>query len=106
MQSVAAADCANCGARLAGPYCATCGQKARPPNPTTRDFLSELAAELFNFDGKVFRSIWLLFARPGFLTREAFLDRRASYVSPIRLYLIFSVLFFASLVFAPSLLHV
>jgi uncharacterized membrane protein YgdD (TMEM256/DUF423 family) len=97
------ADCANCGARLAGPYCAQCGQHARPPNPTARDLVSDFAAELFNYDGRIARSVWLLFSKPGFLTREAFADRRASYVSPLRLYLIFSVLFFAAFAFAPSL---
>ena len=96
--------CANCGTQLTGPYCAVCGQQARAPNPTTRDFAEDLAKELFDYDGKIFRTVWLLFTRPGFLTREAFADRRASYVSPLRLYLFFSVLFFASFVFAPQLI--
>jgi hypothetical protein len=97
------ADCANCGARLAGPYCSACGQKARRPNPTVRDFLRDLAEELLNVDSRIYRSIWLLFARPGFLTREVFAGKRASYVSPLRLYLFFSVLFFAAFALAPSL---
>jgi hypothetical protein len=97
--------CANCGARLTGPYCAACGQKARPPSPTVRDFTHELAEELFSYDGKIYRSVWLLFARPGFLTREAFADRRASYFSPLRLYLVFSVLFFATFAFAPNFVN-
>jgi hypothetical protein len=95
--------CANCGAQLTGPYCPACGQQARAPNPSIRDFAEDLAKELFDYDGKIFRTVWLLFARPGFLTREAFADRRASYVSPLRLYLFFSVLFFAAFAFAPNL---
>jgi hypothetical protein len=98
--------CANCGARLTGPYCAACGQKDRSASPTVRDFIHELAEELLSYDGKIYSSIWLLFARPGFLTREAFADRRASYVSPLRLYLFFSVLFFAAFAFAPNLINV
>jgi hypothetical protein len=94
--------CANCGASLTGPFCAACGQKARPSRPTVRDFTHELAEELFSYDGRIYRSIWLLFARPGFLTR----DRRASYVSPLRLYLFFSVLFFAAFAFAPNLIRI
>jgi hypothetical protein len=97
------ADCANCGARLAGPFCAACGQKARPPNPTVLDFARDLAEELFSYDGRIHRSVWLLFARPGFLTREMFADRRAAYVSPIRLYLLASVLFFAAFALSPNL---
>jgi heme A synthase len=102
----AGVDCANCGARLTGPHCAACGQFARPPNPTVRDFLQDIAGELFNYDGRVYQSVWLLFARPGFLSREAFADRRVRYVSPLRLYLLFSVLFFATLTFAPDMIHV
>lgn len=87
--------CLNCGARLAGPYCARCGQKAAPINPTVRHLAHELAQELLNFDGKIVRSAWLLVTRPGFLTREVFAGRRASYVSPIRLYLVFSIAYIA-----------
>src|SRR5256885_12555233 len=100
------AECANCGAPLAGPYCAACGQKARPQHPTVRDFAEDLAGEIFNYDGRIHRSVLLLFLRPGFLTREAFADRRASYVSPIRLYLLFSVLLFAAFAFSPDFIHV
>jgi len=99
-------DCANCGARLTGPFCVACGQKARPPNPTTLDFLRDFVAELFDYDSRIHRSVWLLFARPGFLSREAFADRRASYVSPLRLYLVFSVLFFATLALAPDVINI
>lgn len=51
--------------------------------------------EVVNVDGKIFRSLRLLLTRPGFLTREIFAGRRASYVSPIRLYLTASVIMFA-----------
>src|SRR6185369_6602818 len=77
-----------------------------PWDEHAREFTRELAEELLSYDGRIYRSIWLLFARPGFLTREAFADRRASYVSPLRLYLFFSVLFFAAFAFAPNLIHV
>ena len=102
----AGVDCANCGAPLAGPYCARCGQKVRAPNPRLRDLLGELVEELFSVDGKIYRSVWLLFARPGFLTREMLADRRVAHVSPLRLYLFFSVIFFAAFALAPSLLRI
>jgi uncharacterized protein DUF3667 len=98
--------CANCGALLTGPYCAACGQEARPPNPSVRDLLRELVEELFSVDGRIYRSVWLLFAHPGFLTREMFAGRRAAHVSPLRLYLFFSLLFFAAFALAPSLLRI
>jgi hypothetical protein len=62
--------------------------------------MSTLAAEL------VCANCGARLAGPGFVTHEAFADRRASYVSPLRLYVFFSVLFFASFAFAPNLINV
>lgn len=56
--------------------------------------LSELLAEAFEVDGRIVRSLKFLFFKPGQLTAEFSADRRASYVSPIRLYLFASLLFF------------
>jgi Protein of unknown function (DUF3667) len=102
IDAVGLEQCPNCGARLTGPYCAQCGQKTAPINPTVRHFAHELAHELLHFDGKIFRSAWLLIARPGFLTREVLAGRRARHVSPIRLYLVFSIAYFALASFAPT----
>ena len=90
-----ASACTNCGTALAGSYCSSCGQKTAPLAPTLGYFVHELTHELLHVDGKIFRSLRLLLTRPGFLTREIFAGRRASYVSPIRLYLIASILSFA-----------
>ncbi len=91
---VALAQCPNCGRDLEGAYCAECGQKATALNPTFHDFLHDLTHELLHVDGKIFRSVRLLLTRPGFLSREYFAGRRARYIAPIRLYLIFSVVYF------------
>jgi len=85
------AACPNCSTPLAGPYCSACGQKVAPLAPTLGYFLHELTHEFLHVDGKIFRSVRLLLTKPGFLTREILLGRRASYVSPIRLYLVFSI---------------
>lgn len=94
-------NCTNCGADLHGGYCAHCGQKAMPLNPSIGVFLHDLAHELLHVDGKIFRSLRLLLTKPGFLTLEMFRGRRASYVGPIRLYLVFSVAAFAVLALMP-----
>ena len=98
---VSLAECPNCGAGLDGAFCAGCGQKIAPLNPSFHEFLHELFHEVAHVDGKVLRSAWLLLTRPGRLSREQFEGRRARYVSPIRLYLIFSVLYFGVATFAP-----
>ncbi len=50
---------------------------------------------MLHVDGRIVQSIRRLLLSPGFLTREYIEGRRARWISPIRLYLIFSVIFFA-----------
>jgi uncharacterized protein DUF3667 len=94
--------CSNCGAPLAGPFCAACGQKSAAPNPTIADFLHELSHELLHVDGKIVQSLRLLITAPGRLTKEQFEGRRIRHVSPIRLYLTFSVVYFAVAALTPD----
>lgn len=94
--------CHNCRAPLHGRFCAQCGQEARPLDPSLRDVLGELAREVTDLDGRVPQSVRRLFLSPGFLTREYFEGRRAAWVSPVRLYLIFSVCYFAVAAFVGS----
>ena len=93
--------CLNCGAALNGAFCAQCGQKAAPLDPSLKEFTHELVHEVSHLDGKFFQTLRLLLVCPGFLTREQFEGRRVRYVPPIRLYLIFSVVYFAVATFAP-----
>jgi hypothetical protein len=88
------AECANCGTTLAGDYCHVCGQKVAHLKLGLHDFLHEAAHEFLHFDGKIVRTLKALFLRPGELTREFVAGRRARYISPIRLYLIVSAIFF------------
>jgi hypothetical protein len=94
--------CPNCGARLGGAFCASCGQKAGPINPSLRDVLHTFVEEVLNIDGKTLQSIRLLLTKPGFLSLEQAQGRRVRYVSPIRLYLLLSLLYFAAAVLAPA----
>jgi hypothetical protein len=93
--------CYNCGIRLTGPYCAACGQRALPLAITVREFLHDFVHETLHVDGRIFQSIRHLLLSPGFLTREYLAGRRAKWVSPIRLYLIFSLLFFGLSAISP-----
>jgi len=76
-------------------YCPECGQREIDPDPTLKEFLHELGEEVLHWDGKLGRTIRTLLTKPGDLTREYLAGRRVRYVSPIRLYLTFSVLYFA-----------
>ena len=86
--------CHNCGIRLTGPFCAACGQKALPLAVTVHDFIHEFIHEMLHVDGRIWQTVRRLMVSPGFLTREYLEGRRARWISPIRLYLIFSVAFF------------
>src|SRR5687768_2573713 len=88
--------CANCHASLSGAFCAQCGQKVKPLDPTLRQLATDVLHEMTDVDSKLLRSVRYLCTRPGFLSREHAEGRRASYVSPVRLYLVFSVAFFAA----------
>jgi hypothetical protein len=67
--------------------------------PTARQFLREAAGRYVALDGRLWRALWALVARPGFLTREYFAGRRRRYIRPARLFLVMSVLLFAALRF-------
>jgi hypothetical protein len=84
--------CANCGAPLAGEYCAACGQRNEPHVHTVGHFVGEALESISHADSRLWRTLWLLFARPGFLTREFFAGHRARYLPPFRLYLVLSVI--------------
>jgi hypothetical protein len=86
--------CLNCGRPLSGPFCSHCGQRAIPPHPTTRDLAGDAYSELVGWDGKVADTIRLLLRHPGELTRRLLNGQRSRYISPVRLYLLCSLLYF------------
>jgi Protein of unknown function (DUF3667) len=94
--------CLNCGAPMSQRFCSACGQAAIDPNPSLGEFVHEAAAEFLHWDGKLAATFRLLFTKPGELTREYLAGRRASYLSPLRVYLTCSVLFFALKALAPE----
>jgi hypothetical protein len=87
--------CANCGAPLAGRYCSACGQRHHDhPVHHFWHFVSEATEDLTHADSRLWRTLIALLFRPGYLTREFLEGRRASYLPPVRLYLVVSVIFF------------
>ena len=93
--------CLKFGAPLHGGFCASCGQRAVPPDPTVRELAGDAWQELSGYDGRILATIRGLM-RPGFLTREYIAGRRAGYLPPVRLYLIVSVFYFVIAASAPA----
>lgn len=86
--AVSAASCRNCGAPLVGSYCHACGEPGPDPHEfAARHFVHDAVHEFLHLDGKIFRTLWLLIARAGFLTKEYWDGRRKAYIRPLRLYI-------------------
>lgn len=95
----AAADevsCANCGVPLRGEFCHACGQRSVDLEASIWKLIREALAEIFEADGRLASTLVPFFFRPGHLVKEFIAGRRASYTSPVRIY-VFAVLvcFFA-----------
>jgi hypothetical protein len=86
--------CANCHAPLRGPYCFVCGQRVVTHIHSFWEFVQEAFEGITHADSRVWRTVWPLLFKPGFLTVEYFSGRRARYLPPFRLYLVLSILFF------------
>lgn len=86
--------CANCRALMVGEFCHQCGQRDRELVRGAFSMMWEAVAEMFELDSRVRKTIGPLFFKPGFLSREWVAGRRASYVTPVRLYLFVSIVFF------------
>ena len=86
--------CENCGAPLAGEFCAQCGQHAIDYRRSLFRVLLDAADSFLNWDTKFLHSLNVLLLRPWRLTNDFNSGRRARYVHPLRLYLIASIIFF------------
>lgn len=96
--------CANCGQALHGKYCSSCGQKKVSGRLTLGSLVIEALAELLAwFQGRLFRTLALMIRSPGELTCEFLRGRRASYIGPVRLFIVtFGVFFFVLTFNQPS----
>ena len=94
--------CLNCGTPLAGAYCSACGQKAHV-HRTVRGFFQDFVQGLFNFEGKIWRTLPMLAWRPGEMTRRYIGGERARFISPVALYLFTVFAMFAVLNFTGAL---
>jgi hypothetical protein len=95
--------CANCGTPLLGPHCYRCGQ---PVDGLVRHFgsiMGDFLDTVLNIDARVFRTLWPLLSKPGYLSKEYFAGRRVRYVSPVRLFVFLSlVTFFVAQLVMPA----
>lgn len=85
--------CPNCGAEEVGKFCPNCGQSNKDFNKPIKEIFGDLLDSI-NLDIRLINSVAPFFTKPGFLTEEYFKGKRKKYVPPMRMYILFSVLFF------------
>ena len=88
--------CLNCGTALIGEFCHACGQNGHV-HKTLASIGHDLLHGVFHFEGKVWRTLPMLIARPGALTRRYIDGERARFVSPLAAFLFFVFLMFAAI---------
>jgi hypothetical protein len=97
------AACENCGTALHGRFCHACGQPAEPLKTSVRTFVQQAAADVTSLDSRILRTLGVLLARPGRLTREYLDGRRIRYTKPLQLYLGAAAAFFFVNAYRPFL---
>lgn len=95
--------CLNCGWSLipGANYCSQCGQDTANHPPTLFEFVHEFVSHYVAAEGKLWKSLWALMCRPGFLTLEYLAGRKQRYVLPLRLLLSLGLVFFLVAKYAP-----
>ena len=86
--------CIHCHSKMHGPYCAQCGEAAKPSIPTMKSLVSELIETLTNADSRLWQTLFTLLRHPGGLPRLYLTGSRNQFLPPVRLYLVISLIFF------------
>ena len=89
--------CLNCKRPIQLQYCGGCGQQNLPLKLPVWGHFGQIIGEHLSLDSRAVRTFVPFLLRPGFLTREFNAGRRVHYSSPLRLYLLMSVLLFLGL---------
>ena len=87
-------NCANCGTPLLGEHCYACGQPVKGLVRHFSSLIGDVLDSVFEWDGRLPRTLWPLLGKPGYLSNEYLAGRRIRYVSPFRLFFFLAVLTF------------
>lgn len=79
---------------MRGAFCHSCGQKDDDYRRPLLTLSNEFLGDVFQWDSRVLRSIIPFLFMPGTLTRAYMRGRRQQFISPLRLYLVISIVFF------------
>src|SRR5471030_1054756 len=94
--------CTNCGHTLQENFCTACGEKKFDPKQLSiKHFIEETFEGLVHFDNKFFRTVKLLFSKPGQLSLDYVEGRRAKNMKPVQFFVILNLLFFVFMAYNP-----
>lgn len=96
------ASCLNCQTEMDESinFCPSCGQENHQKKASLKILVNDFVSDYFTFDSKFFRSAKQLLFKPGALTVAYRDGKRKSFITPIRLYLFTSFLYFFCMQFA------
>jgi Protein of unknown function (DUF3667) len=95
--------CPTCGASPMARYCAECGEKRISQHDLSiRHYVTELLEIVTHLDSRILRATWELVRHPGGLSAYHFSGRRIRYVTPLRLFVVLSVVYFLSASIYPN----
>ena len=86
--------CLNCGFLVEHNFCPVCGQENMPSRVAFGALMRDAWDDLVRIDAKLLKTLVPLLFKPGFLTQEYVAGRRVRYLSPFKMYLVISALFF------------
>lgn len=81
--------CKNCGNQFIGKFCNQCGEKLyTDEDKKLKHFFEEAFHFITHFDSKFFKTVKLVFFKPGFVSQEVSNGVRKKYFKPVSLFLI------------------
>ncbi|MFT7517518.1 MAG: hypothetical protein ACI84O_001312 [Myxococcota bacterium] len=86
--------CLNCAAAIHDDFCSKCGQEAKTKRAPIIDVIRDGLGDFFAFDSRIFKSFLPLILRPGRLTEMYLEGKRTQLISPVRMYIFVSFIFF------------
>ena len=88
--------CPNCDHLLSTDhkFCPACGQQRIEATDSFNKLVGSFLGDYFTFDSKILGSLKPLLFNPGRLTKEYIVGRRVRYISPLRMYIFISLIFF------------
>ena len=96
MAAIAPWACITCRTTVSTPHCPECGEEAIDGRDLgLKHLLIEAFHSVTNVDSRLIRSFRALLFRPGALTKAYVEGPRKPYISPVQLFLIVNVIFFA-----------